>query len=348
MVYGTEMTQEFTYRLHVEGPEESRFFQIPVGTTTIGRQEGSDLELIHEHVSRQHARLVCTNTECQIVDQRSSNGTRLNGQRLKPHTPEQLDHNAVIRIGPYKLAVEKIPLSSPRHLEVQPAVPLLGPAKVQKAPVRPEVDLPPLEIEPAAELAVDQTERAASPWPPFTGPPARPEPPSNGDERPLPDHSSNGHHLLSYLPDIYRTRFMARFLGIFESVMMPIEWNVDNFDLFLDPRTTLTGFLPWLSNWFGITFDPTWSEAQRRVLLAEAHRLYARRGTRWALSRVLEIYTGCKPEIVDAEEGQAPHTFRVRLSVCGSLERTVHGNLIEAIIDAHKPAHTSYTLEFGE
>jgi phage tail-like protein len=135
---------------------------------------------------------------------------------------------------------------------------------------------------------------------------------------------------------------MARFLGMFESILIPIEWNVDNFDLYLDPGTVPTGFLPWLANWFEITFDPTWGEAQRRTLLAEAHQIYARRGTCWALSRVLEIYTGHRPEIIDLDEDLEPFTFAVRLPLrAGEVNR----ELVERIIDANKPAHTTYTLK---
>jgi phage tail-like protein len=160
-----------------------------------------------------------------------------------------------------------------------------------------------------------------------------------------PGLSTHSRRLLSYLPGIYHTDFMARFLGIFESILTPIEWNVDNFDLYLHPGTAPTGFMPWLANWFEIAFDPTWSEAQRRTLLAEAHQIYARRGTRWALSRVLEIYTGRKPEIIDLGEGQEPCTFTVKLPL---RKRDANQELIAAITDANKPAHTTYTLEFKQ
>jgi phage tail-like protein len=148
---------------------------------------------------------------------------------------------------------------------------------------------------------------------------------------------------LRYLPGIYHTDFVKRFLGMFESILTPLEWNVDNFDLYLDPSTAPIGFLPWLANWFEITFDSTWSEAQRRSFLKDAHRIYARRGTRWALSRVLEIYTGQVPEIVDLAKDLAPFTFKVKLPLGG---HDLDPDLIGAIIDANKPGHTTYILEF--
>jgi phage tail-like protein len=149
--------------------------------------------------------------------------------------------------------------------------------------------------------------------------------------------------LLSYLPGIYHTEFMSRFLGIFEATLTPIEWTIGNFDLFLDPGTAPSGFLTWLAGWFDLALDPSWSDTQRRQLLREAHAIYARRGTRWSLSRVLEIYTGDAPQVDDTDPSLEPFTFKVTLPHRAA---KVGRELIEHLIDAHKPAHTTYTLEF--
>ena len=133
-------------------------------------------------------------------------------------------------------------------------------------------------------------------------------------------------------------------LAIFESVLAPIEWNVDNFDLYLNPETTPSGFLPWLANWFSITFDSTWTVEQQRELLLEAHKIYARRGTRWALARVLEIYTKMEPEIVDLISDDDPFTFTVTIPLP---EKEIDRTLIEQIVDSNKPAHTNYKLKFA-
>jgi phage tail-like protein len=135
---------------------------------------------------------------------------------------------------------------------------------------------------------------------------------------------------------------MKRFLALFESILMPIEWTVDNFDLFLDPGTAPSSFLPWLANWHDILFNPSWNEVQRRAFLKDAYQIYALRGTRWALSRVLEIYTGKKPEIIEYKETEKAHTFTVRLPVkAGQIDR----KLVESLIDMNKPVHTTYALE---
>jgi phage tail-like protein len=158
----------------------------------------------------------------------------------------------------------------------------------------------------------------------------------------LPGLSIYSRHLINQLPGIYQTDFMARFLGIFESIQTPIEWTVDGFDLYLDPDSSPAAFLSWLAGWFGLTFDASWSEDQRRILIGEAHAIFARRGTRWALARILQIYTGCDPLITDTGDGIEPFNFRVRLALP---DTTANRTLITRLIDAHKPAYTTYRLE---
>lgn len=286
--------------------------------TTIGRVEDNDVWLKHPRVSRRHAQLTRTATGWEITDLGSSHGTHVNGEELAPGEPVPLGHNDVIHIGPFELTFEQI--------EVGKRPPPTEAARL--APAR----------EPVAEPSAGAVEPPAPPPP--TGP--QPEPPP-AEESPIPHGlSTHSRFLIDYLPPMYHTDFMTHFLALFESILMPIKWNVDNFDLYLDPGTAPTGFLPWLASWFDITFDPTWSEAGRRILLREAHQIYARRGTRWALSRVLEIYTGHTPEIIEGED-QDPFTFTVRLPLP---ERDVNEALIGAIIEANKPAHTRYGLEF--
>jgi hypothetical protein len=61
------------------------------------------------------------------------------------------------------------------------------------------------------------------------------------------------------------------------------------------------------------------------------------------MAKVLEIYTGVVPEIVDLEKDEDPFTFKVKMPLA---EREVDRQLIESIVDANKPAHTNYQLLF--
>ena len=321
---------KYEYHFQIEGPETSQLFTIPVGKASIGRQKGNDLQLDDPQISRQHAQLECTDTDCQIMDLGSSNGTRVNEAKLTPNVIVPLSQDDVVKIGPFTLILSQIQIE-------------------EKIP-EPEVEQIKIEVveEPQPKEGFEEeiealTEEPGSPPP--SEPPAPPgilEPRLPAETLLPPGLTIRSQRLMNYLPYIYHTDFLARFLGLLESIQRPIEWNIDNFDLYLDPGTSITSFLPWLANWFEITFDTTWNEEQRRTLLKEAHMIYARRGTRWALSRVLEIYTGGTPEISDSDEKGEPFIFSVKIPTLG---KKIDKKIIEELIDAHKPAHTSYILE---
>lgn len=335
------MAEETVLNLQIEEPDGSQRTIPVMGRLTIGRQTGNDLVLVDQHVSRQHAVIVCQQDLCHITDLESSNGTYLDGERVPPNAPLPLDPDSTLQIGPFKLRLIARTVSAPPE---------------QKPPTRPPEAVAPAEkAVPKAAAPKDVAQKDVTPEaaPPVTGkvapaaPPPPPPPPPDEDRAGLPDlppglglHSRT---LVNYLPGIYHTEFMSRFLGIFEAILSPTEWTIDNFDLYLNPGTTPRGFLPWLATWFDITFDPTWTEDQRREILSDAHRIYARRGTRWALSRVLEIYTGAAPTIIDTSADLDPFNFRVILPLRMA---ELNQGLIEQLIDAHKPAHTMYTLEF--
>lgn len=340
------------HRLQISGPAGTSVYEIPMGTAVIGRRD-ADLVLDDQLVSRRHAQIDCSDAGCILTDTKSSNGTKVNGIRLKEHDPHPLNPGDVIEIGAFTLTYEMEevvvaaePVAPPPVLEPTP--------EPEPAPAKAEVAEPAVESaaarEPAAKPArKSRAETKINGGPPPDQPPIPPslpplpEPDGEPAYTPPPGLSLTESRYLQYLPGIYHTSFMKRFLALFESIYAPIEWTVDNFDVFLRPATAPADFLPWLANWFDLTFDQSWDETKRRAILTEAHQIYARRGTRWALGRVLEIYTGLAPEIDDTGEGLEPFTFTVTLPV---RESEVNAALIARLINAHKPAHTSYTLRF--
>jgi pSer/pThr/pTyr-binding forkhead associated (FHA) protein len=56
-------------------------------------------------VSRLHAALKVTRNRVAIMDLGSSNGTRVNGQKIVPHVDYPLNHSDVIALGKLKLQV---------------------------------------------------------------------------------------------------------------------------------------------------------------------------------------------------------------------------------------------------
>jgi FHA domain len=82
--------------VEVQGPERSVL--IPLGRTPvhIGRGLNADLHLDEASVSRRHAILVPRLQGARILDDRSSNGTFVNGQRVQQR---DLRHGDVIVLG---------------------------------------------------------------------------------------------------------------------------------------------------------------------------------------------------------------------------------------------------------
>lgn len=155
---------------------------------------------------------------------------------------------------------------------------------------------------------------------------------------------------LDHLPGIYsESDFLGRFLLIFESILGPIERTVDNLPQYFDPRITTEAVLPWLGSWLGLVLDERWPEDRRRDLVASAASLYRWRGTRRGLAAYIRTYTGVEPEISEpslaevtaARNRACTFTVRLRLPRGANIDRDV----VEAIIDAQKPAFAAATLE---
>lgn len=168
-----------------------------------------------------------------------------------------------------------------------------------------------------------------------------PPPPSIPDipvAWPLPPRSS----YLQYLPSFFsKDSLTDRFLLVFESIIAPLEQLIDHMPLMLDPATMQADLLPWVASWLDLTLNENWPESRRRDLISSASELYRWRGTRQGLSRYLEIYAGVTPELDD--DLDEPHTFKVTLFV--PADQQVDESLVRAIIEAEKPAHTTYKLQ---
>lgn len=179
---------------------------------------------------------------------------------------------------------------------------------------------------------------------------------------------------LRYLPAIFESHdpVIGRLLMLFESYLAPLEAQIETMPYLLDPKITPAHFLPWLGSWLDLTWSPAWPDERIRVLIENALELYRWQGTRWALQKSLEIYTGKWPEIVSSNaqnfeigdqaalgfnlalgKDNRPHTFVVELNlppldIEDEVERReqeeVRWQTIISIIESQKPAHTAYDL----
>ncbi|MCZ7666611.1 MAG: phage tail protein I [Chloroflexi bacterium] len=368
------MNEPVIHQLEISGPQIEETYVLPEGVSAIGRQETNNLVLVHPLVSRKHAELVTTADTCRIMDLGSTHGTQVNREMLAAQTAVPLKNGDVIEIGAFRMVYHKIdytaalpdatpePAVEPEFVEIEGGE--IETAVAQPPPVsepmpepKPMAAAPPPKPRPKsatpAHLSPLQDWKTASYVPSSGGAQGPPggRPAVNGSAEPYqppPGQSLSDSHYLQYLPEIYRTNgetFIPRFLALLESILAPVEWTGDNFDLFLDYRTSPLEFLPWLANWFDLRFDHTWSESAQRTVLQEAHLIYRRRGSAWALRRLLEIYTGVAVQIEDQNENLENFTFSVRISASA---KEANRSAIESLINANKPAHTSYDLIFTE
>jgi phage tail-like protein len=146
---------------------------------------------------------------------------------------------------------------------------------------------------------------------------------------------------LQYLPAIYSDdEFLGRYLLIFESILSPIVWMIDNFDLYLTPDIAPSAWLEWMAGWFDLLLLPELPIERQREIMRQAGWLFLRRGTRVGLQRLLELYFGVTPEIVETGNCR----FVVRLPLSESALK-MGADVANRLINSQKPAFASYTLE---
>ncbi len=149
--------------------------------------------------------------------------------------------------------------------------------------------------------------------------------------------------LLDYVPGIYSEHpFLDGFLRLFESMMDPLDRQIDCLYAYFDPHLTPADWVPWLSTWVDLVLDENWPVAARRELLGRAAELYRRRGTASGLRDYLAIFLGVEPTIIEDGTDENPFHFSVVVRV-GNPER-VDQERVRRIIEEEKPAHTTYTL----
>lgn len=323
------MAPTVNYILRINSPQGSRIYRLPPGETMIGSSPSADVFLPDARVSWMHAQIDLAGETILLTDLNSTSGTYVSDVR-----------------------------------------------RGQAATIASEMDDPwkafpgvPVVLEPGDHFLVGLTELILDiqdmPWRQIepTSAVAAPEPflvrPSLYAGVIPPGLTNRSLRLIDFLPEIYRSGatsvafqrdtmaalspvddFFERFLALFESVLLPIEWLVDNFDLYLDPHTAPVEFLPWLESWYGLDFAATLDEARRRNLLGNAHRLFRLKGTRTALVEAIELVTGCDVEIDDLTTKGANFIVTVRCGDGNPPDRV----LMEQLIDVFKPIHTTHQL----
>ena len=178
-----------------------------------------------------------------------------------------------------------------------------------------------------------------------------------------------------FLPQLYqettsgKNGLLHEFMWIFQQLHDRVTQQVTDSALLYRPLDTDPRFLEWLASWIALHLDPDWPDEKKRKWLRFAPALYSMRGTKAALSELLEMYTGVKPEILENQWPFEPfrvgvsseigttstilppmnlaHCFVVHLPVPASAISDDQIIRVHRVIQAEKPAHTHYFLTFA-
>lgn len=320
--------------LRLGGPQVPQE-QVIVGPNglSVGRGSANDLVIRQTQISKEHIRLFWQNGDLLVEDLDSTNGTTVNEERLTPHVPFRLQPGDTIHLGKHVLIVEEI--------------------SAEAAPQTEPGSIP----EEMRQLAKDVLEQLLY----VPRPSELPEMPRRSSSVVMAERSDDPRYLpgiprdrstwLQYLPAIYSDPeffgqdsggdFIGRYLLIFESIFAPISWHIDNFDQYLSPKMMPEEWLNWVASWFDILMAPQLSTAQRREIIGHIGELFMKRGTRPGLEKLLELYLGDAPQII---EDSANCHFTVRLSRA-KVRPTIPEDVIRQLIESQKPAFTTFTVE---
>jgi phage tail-like protein len=193
--------------------------------------------------------------------------------------------------------------------------------------------------------------------------------------------------MLKYLPAVFQEDlFLVEYLSAFEKILLgsgdielrSLEATIADIARYFTPKKAPEEFLSWLAGWMAFGLQADLSVGVQREFLKNVISLYKLRGTPESLRRLLKLFTGAEPTILegddldqpnntdwnvadgykkwaagsDKEEAKPEHAFGVLLSFLGSHEQANNPtseiarklSIAYALIDLEKPAHTIFYL----
>lgn len=109
---------------------------------------------------------------------------------------------------------------------------------------------------------------------------------------------------VDYLPEIYRAEgdrnsFTERFVSIFQSIYVDFEDKIDYTPLMFNVDRTNKDFLNWIGDWLSVKNASVWGEEKLRKIIKQAVKIYKIKGTKKAVAKIVQEYTGTEPIIVE-------------------------------------------------
>lgn len=309
---------------------------------TMGRTHTPNgLTLPHRQISREHLKFFWDGGHISVEDPGSRNGTYVmpgtNMQddeldelllqppefdRLTPNVPQKLQVSDIVLAGPFAFQLVEVEDT----FVSQEGIPPNGVTELNGHPIE-DLDRIKWEI-------IERNRKSGD----IPSVPLRQYQHMQG----IPTERSTW---LNYLPAIYGddlydpTGFVGRYLLIFEEILSPIIWTVDNLDMFLSAETAPEDWLQWIASWFDVDLFSTLSIERQREIVGQMGWLFMRRGTKAGLAKMLYLFFDVQAEIV--EDFEKCH-FDVNLRVDNA--ESLDEQLAHYIIATQKPAFTTYNL----
>jgi phage tail-like protein len=161
-----------------------------------------------------------------------------------------------------------------------------------------------------------------------------------------------GHALLESLPQAFsrdenNAGLLHRFLAPPEAILYELGRKSDERAAYVDPATVPRDAMAWLASFAGLVLDTRWPESAHRKLIAEVYTLFRHRGTSRGLSRMLEIYLGFEPQIIEQWQirglGGSLGSANVGVSAAAIGARRQSGTLGRFTLDGGKIDPTAYS-----
>ena len=167
--------------------------------------------------------------------------------------------------------------------------------------------------------------------------------------------------LLSQLPmGMLDDDFFVRFVSLFQHVATSLLEGADNVTNVVDVTVAPPELVRYLGSWIGTTsIDPSLQEELQRLLVRQASRTLAWRGTRQGLGGFLEVLTGAPAEISESgavvrdplparEDDAAPEGYPRWVDIhVDSVGFLSEADFVELVTD-EIPANVAWTLFVGD
>lgn len=169
-----------------------------------------------------------------------------------------------------------------------------------------------------------------------------------------------GDNFLRTFPQVYQTDndFFKRYLSVFSTMYQEFQEQIDALPELLDLDTAPAELLPVFASWLGLETDDALIGAQElRELLKIAPELMSRKGTKWAVERIVKMFVSGEVFIVERNlltgeqrsstqlYGNTPYDFTVMIG-CATDEKL--RMKLKFLIDQFKPIRSVCRIVFLE